>query len=320
MPRRENITKVEVPFHTLHIDHLGPFVRSKGGNSYLLVVIDAFTKFIFIIPVRNTKSITCINSLEKIFNIFRVPDRVISDRGTCFTSNLFKKFCSDKRIKHVLNAVASSQSNGQVERYNRTILDCLTAQNLNFNEREWETKVGRIQWGLNNTIQKTTGMTPAEIMFGTQMASEVDARLNEVRQATRDRTETITIREEVKDKIDEEQEKQKNYFERNKRPAHKYSEGDLVKITKTGFVNDGQSRKLLPSFVGPYRVVSVLSNDRYELSAIPGLTSTKNRRKTTVSANRMRPWVHVAALELNDSSSDNTSVTSEQDDISIKSD
>lgn len=298
------IPKVEVPFHTLHIDHLGPFVRSKKGNSYILVVVDAFTKFIFIIPVRNTKTINAVSALEKVFDIFRSPDRIVSDRGTCFTSHSFKKFCSDKGIKHVLNAVASPQSNGQVERYNRTILDSLTAQNLNHNEREWDTKIGRIQWGLNNSLQKTTGRTPAEIMFGTQMASEIDPRLNEVRNATRELIQTNKIRDEVKDRIDEEQVKQKRYYDRSRHPATVYSEGDLVKITKTGFTNYGQSRKLLPSYIGPYRVVSVLSNDRYELAAIPGLSTTKNGRRTVVSACRMRPWVHVAALEVNDNNSD----------------
>lgn len=301
------IPKYEIPFHTLHIDHLGPFVKSRKGNSYLFVVVDAFTKFVFIKPVRNTKTLTATSVLETIFDTFRTPDRIISDRGTCFTSHAFKRFCAEKGIKHVLNAVASPQSNGQVERYNRTILGSLTAQNLKDDEKVWDTKVGKIQWGLNNTIQKTTGRTPAEVMFGTHINSEVDPRLNEIRENTREKTELTTIREQVKDKIDEEQDKQKCYYDKNRRPARTYSEGDLVKITKTGFANDGQSKKLLPAYVGPFKVTKMLGNDRYELAAIPGLSSTKNKRKTIVAANRMLPWVHVAALELNESSTDTES-------------
>lgn len=167
------ITKVESPFHTVHIDHLGPFVRSKRGNAYILVIVDAFTKFVFVRPVRNTKSLVAIRVLEDIFYTFRIPDRIISDRGTCFTSHAFRKFCLDKGIKHVLNAVASPRSNGQVERYNRTILASLTAQNLNDNETHWDEKVGKIQWGFNNTSHKTTGRTPAEVMFGTSLNSEM---------------------------------------------------------------------------------------------------------------------------------------------------
>lgn len=197
--------------------------------------------------------------------------------------------------------MASPRSNGQVERYNRTILDSLTAQNLNGDERSWDDAVGRVQWGLNNTCQKTTGRSPTEIMFGTCMNSEANPKLNEVRQETRKVDDVIDIREEVKDRIDVQQEKQKENYDKNRRPAKIYTEGELVKITKTGFKNDGKSKKLLPSFVGPYRVVSVLGKDRYRVAAIPGLTGTKNKRQTTVAADRMRPWVNVVALEVNES-------------------
>lgn len=40
------IPKIEVPFHTLHADHLGTFVRNRTGNTYLLIIIDAFTNYI----------------------------------------------------------------------------------------------------------------------------------------------------------------------------------------------------------------------------------------------------------------------------------
>lgn len=297
------IVKIETPFHTIHIDHLGPFVKSKRGNSYLLVAVDAFTKFVFIKPVRNTKTKSAITILEDIFDTFKTPDRLISDRGSCFTSHIFKRFCSDRKIKHVLNAVASPQSNGQVERYNRTILSSLTALNMKFDEKDWDDKVGKVQWGLNNTFQKTTGRTPSEIMFGTSMSGDINPILNEVRQDTSD-IQVTEIRREVKDRIDREQQKQKQYFDKKRRPARTYSEGDLVKITKTSFNNDGKSKKLLPSYIGPFRVVSVLGHDRYEVAAIPGLTGSKYKRKTTVSANRMMPWVHIAALEVNENVSD----------------
>lgn len=300
------ICKVDVPFHTLHVDHLGPFVKSKTGNTHLLVIVDGFTKFIFIRPVRNTKSQNTIRVLQDIFYIFRSPDRLISDRGTSFTSHAFKRFCLDKGINHILNAVACPRSNGQVERYNRTILSSLSAQNLNCDERDWDLSVGKVQWGLNNTCQKTTGKTPAEVMFGTCMNVELNPKLNEIRLETRDNCDLTSIREVVKDKIDVEQEKQKENYNRNRRPARVYNEGELVKITKTVFNNDGKSKKLLPSYIGPYRVIRVLGNDRYRVAAVPGLTGTKNKRRTTVAADRMLPWVHVAALEVHESDNNNT--------------
>lgn len=307
------IEKKDIPFHTIHVDHLGPFVRSKKGNSYLLVVVDSFTKFSFIRPVRNTKTQNVIRILEDIFTTFRTPDRIVSDRGACFTSHAFKRFCLNKGIKHVLNAVASPRSNGQVERYNRTILSSLTALNLNRDERDWDEDTGKLQWGLNNTLQKTTGRTPSSVMFGTHMDAEIDPRLNEIRTETREMNDLASIRKQVKDRIDAEQLKQKEAYDNGRRPAKTYKEGDLVRITKTNFNNDGKSKKLLPHYIGPYRVVTVLGNDRYRVAAVPGLTSSKNKRKTTVAADRMLPWIHVAALEVNDDDSDVEGIISEND-------
>lgn len=122
-------------------------MKSKKGHTHILTVVDSFTKFLFITPVRNTNAQNVIKVLQDIFDTFRSPDRIISDRGSCFTSHAFRRFCLDRRIKHVLNTVACPRSNGQVERYNRTVLDSLTAQNLNADEKEWDNQLGRIQSG-----------------------------------------------------------------------------------------------------------------------------------------------------------------------------
>lgn len=57
------IPKIPIPFHTIHIDHLGPFIKTKSGNIQLFAIIDAFTKFILLYPVKSTKSKFAIKSL-----------------------------------------------------------------------------------------------------------------------------------------------------------------------------------------------------------------------------------------------------------------
>lgn len=306
------IPKVEVPFHTVHIDHIGPFVKSKRGNTHILVIVDSFTKFVFIKPVRNTKAQIVIDVLEEVFYTFRNPDRLITDRGSCFTSHLFRRMCLNKGIKHILNAVASPRANGQVERYNRTILNSLTAQNLKDHEKEWDRKLGTIQWGLNNTKQKTTGRTPAEIMFGVRINSEVNPALNEVR-TSEQAISAASIRSEVKERIDKAQEKQKLYYDKGRTIARTYKKGELVKILKSSFNNDGKSTKLMPSYEGPFKIVNVLGNDRYKVAPIPGFDGTKNKRRTTVAADRLQPWIHIASLELTSVDSDSCDNATDSD-------
>lgn len=87
------IDKVGIPFHTLHLDHVGPFVGSKLRNNYILTIVDGFTKYLFARPVRDTKTKSVIKILESLFYDFGTPTRIISDRGTAFTSSQFKSFC-----------------------------------------------------------------------------------------------------------------------------------------------------------------------------------------------------------------------------------
>lgn len=114
--------KFNEPFHTLHIDHVGPFDPSNKGHKYLLVMVDGFTKFCRLYPTKTTNTIEAINHLKSYFRQYSKPLRIVSDRGTCFTSKKFKEFLGNNEISHVLNATNSPQSNGQVERVNRIIV------------------------------------------------------------------------------------------------------------------------------------------------------------------------------------------------------
>lgn len=215
------IPKISKPFHTVHIDHVGPFVTSKRKNSYILVIIDAYSKFIVLKAVKNTKSNTSIAVLRDYFGTFGVPTRLISDRGTSFTSIKFKGLMSEVGTKHILNAVASPRANGQVERYNRTILDSLAAQNHGKDERLWDDRLLQVQWGLNNTINKGTGKSPAEILFGLKLTStneghiipEIESDIEDNANKNSELNSIIKIREEVEQYVDESQSKQKKYFE-----------------------------------------------------------------------------------------------------------
>lgn len=370
------IQKVNIPFHTIHIDHLGPFVRSKNGNSYILTVVDGFTKYLFAKPTKDTKTKNVIKILSGIFHDFGTPTRIISDRGSCFTSTQFKDFCIQHGIKHILNAVACPRANGQAERFNQTILNALAAQNYGNDERIWDLQLGKIQWGINNTINTTTKASPSMLLFGTTLNSASENKLGKaldqdkgndssnnesstfVQENSRgdrdsslgdreisssncnngvpedtfinvtnplglgkessslDDSDNISLnrvltREKASENIRLNQEKQKKIYDTNRLPARVYEIGDLVKVVKTNFYNDGKSKKLLPKFVGPYKVTKCLGNDRYEISSVPGF-NTKRMYNTVVAADHMRPWIHIHALaveneSVSDSESDNES-------------
>lgn len=120
-----NIDKEDQPWSTLHIDHLEPLEKTENGYKHIFLLVDAFTKFAILKPTKTTKTSKVIKILTSLFKIFGTPKRIISDRGTCFTSEEFQKYCGEYETMHVKVAVQTPRANGQVERYNRTVIPML---------------------------------------------------------------------------------------------------------------------------------------------------------------------------------------------------
>lgn len=287
------IEKVSTPFHTVHADHLGPFIKSKRGNCYLLVLVDGFTKFVNIFAVRNTKSITTIRAIKEHVSYFGVPTRLITDKGSSFTSKTFRDFTTSFGIKHVVNAVATPRANGQVERFNRTILDALATSSHGRDEKTWDEHIPDIQVGINTTKHKTTQKSPSELLFGFNITSRTEGILSSVINDTLNKTpvdELADIRQDASDKIREQQSKDLVYFNKRRKSSTKYREGDLVRVERQ-VPHDGKSQKLVVKYQGPYRVMKVLPNDRFLVEDTPMTRKNGRRYEAIISIDKMQPWM-----------------------------
>lgn len=310
------IPKGVIPLQTFHVDHLGPFPKSKKKNSYLIVGIDAFTKFVFLRAAKSTKTKYLIDYFKDIFATYGVPRILISDQGSCFTSKKFHSFCSQNNIRHVVNAVATPRANGQVERLNSTILAALLPSILE--EELWDEQVRSVQFAINNVVNKSTGKTPSQLMFGFTPRNGSDALLRDEVTEIPDMLETLlAARQEAAERINTVQLKQKQYFDKKRKKPHSYKEGDLVVIMKQT-PSTGASRKLAPTYSGPLVVKAVLPNDRYIVKDMTGshrtLKSSKYER--TVAVDRMRPWSTPGGVSENtddESGEDGVPLSSEED-------
>jgi len=120
------IDKGSVPLDVYHIDHLGPLASTKKNYRFILVVADAFSKFIWLYTSRSTGTTEVLDRLKKQAAIFGNPQRIISDRETAFTSKEFETYCEEENIEHILITTGVPRENGQVERVNRTLVSVLT--------------------------------------------------------------------------------------------------------------------------------------------------------------------------------------------------
>lgn len=90
------INKEPLPLDTFHIDHLGPMPSTNKNYAHILTIIDGFTKFTWLFSTKSTTTDETLSKLKIITDIFGFPRRIITDKGTSFTSNAFKEFCQKK--------------------------------------------------------------------------------------------------------------------------------------------------------------------------------------------------------------------------------
>ncbi|XP_060114074.1 uncharacterized protein K02A2.6-like [Heteronotia binoei] len=108
------------PWARLHIDFAGPF---QGQIFFILV--DAYTKWLEVIPVASTSTAVAIRALRRVLSTHGIPDTIVSDNGTAFTSREFREFLQRYLIHHIRSAPFHPATNGQAERMVRTTKEAL---------------------------------------------------------------------------------------------------------------------------------------------------------------------------------------------------
>ena len=286
-----NIPKQPLPFHTLHIDHFGPLPSLQSKRKHILLIVDAFTKYVKLYPVVSTSTREVCLSLDKYFEYYSRPSRVISDRGTCFMSNEFSTYLLDKNITHIKVAVASPQANGQVERVNRTLKAILSKISEPLAHSDWVNQLSRVEFALNNTVHRASKTAPSKLLFGVlQRGSEVD-RLTEFleeKNVNSDERNLENVRGDAAVAIGKLQEYNLGQFAEGARPPKVFNVGDYVVIRNVD-TTIGTNKKLIEKFRGPYLVHKVLPHDRYvvkdieecQLTQLPytGIIESKHIRK-----------------------------------------
>lgn len=286
-----NIPKGDEPFHTLHIDHLGPLPSVRSKRRYLLVVIDAFTKFVKLYPAANTSTAGVCRALGQYFDSYSRPMRIISDRGTCFTSSEFTEFLKNRSVEHIKTAVSSPQANGQVERVNRVLRPIFSKLSDPADHSDWTKYVPHVEYALNNSVHRSTGQTPSNLLFGTEQRGRVIDELTEY--LSDEYTPSSPDFSEIRRKANENIEISQNYNLRHFRKTHaeplKYNCGDYVVIRNVD-TTAGTNKKFIPKYRGPYIVRKVLPHDRYIVSDLDGFQVTQMPYSGILEADKLRLW------------------------------
>lgn len=254
----------------LHVDLLGPLPMSHNGNKYLLVMSDAFSSYMEVMPLKDkTANNVSIGLLNGWIANHTLPERINSDLGSEFTANVFKELCEKLGIRQFYSSAMHPMSNGQVERLNRSIVDYL--RKFISNNQEWEEMLPGIKFALNTAPHSTKKYSPYQIVYGrrptlsTTLLSPVKSYSDE------DSLMLLSTMANVAQDVAKLQQaafqNQKNMFDRQVR-LNKICTGDLVYITRP---HKGKLfQKFQQTYEGPFIVVQCLGHQNYILKAEKG--------------------------------------------------
>ena len=148
------------PWSRLRVD----FARSVEGHM-LLILVDAYSKWIEVCAVKSTTSDVAMWCLRSVFARFGLPNTLVSDNGPCFVSAEFETFLERNGIQHVTASPHHPASNGLAERAVQTVKNGLKKMQPG----PITDRLARLLFSYRTTPHTTTGTTPADLLLGRQL-------------------------------------------------------------------------------------------------------------------------------------------------------
>ena len=153
------------PWARLHIDYAGPF-----EGHMLLIVVDAHSKWVEAIPTAGSTSHVVIEELRFLFSQFGLPESIVSDNGTCFTSSTFNSFLKQHGIAHITSAPYHPSTNGLAERSVQLVKKGLKKVKTG----SFRSRIAKVLFAYRLLPQTTTGLSPSELLLGHRPRSRLD--------------------------------------------------------------------------------------------------------------------------------------------------
>ena len=162
------------PWERIGVDITGPHPQSARGNIYVLTVIDHFTKWVEMFPMRNQEAATVAKLLvDRVFCTHGCPIQILTDQGRNFESDLFREVCKRLSIDKVRTSAYKPSTNGNIERFHTTMHSML-AKLVSDNQKDWDSHLPAVAFAYRTTVNEATGYTPFFLTYGREARIPAD--------------------------------------------------------------------------------------------------------------------------------------------------
>ena len=273
------------------MDIVGPVETSRNGNRYILVLSDYASRFVMTIPmIDQTAKTVAAHLVNEVLTKYGAPEQILTDQGTNFLSELVYQICQLFKIKQLRTTSYHPQTDGLVERFNRTLCDMLACY-VNEDPESWDVFLPFVTFAFNTAEQASVKNNPFYLFYGRDAIMPTELVENRRYRFTEDDMEIYrqkwqTALSFAREQLIKAQNKQKVYYDANSKVVD-YSIGDYVLLRSPPVPGKFQYR-----WLGPYAVVKRISPLTYKIN-LPGASED-----VVVHVNRLKKSPPPADSEL----------------------
>ncbi|KAL7647143.1 UNVERIFIED_CONTAM: hypothetical protein RMT77_002401 [Armadillidium vulgare] len=263
---------IDIPFKRVAVDLIGPIKpASEEGHKYILTLVDYATRYPEAVSLKSISTETVAEALVDMYSRLGVPEEVLTDLGTQFTSECMKQVSKLLNIKQLSTSPYHPMCNGLVEKFNGTLKKML--RRLCYEQpKRWNRFINPLLFAYREVPQESTGFSPFELLYGRTVRGPIQI----IKELWTNEEQQIEIKNsyqyvfELQEKLEEtlkiainelakSQNRYKHYYDRNAKDR-KFMIGDSVLI-----LLPTDSNKLLMQWKGPYEVIGKIGENNYHI-------------------------------------------------------
>ena len=216
----------------ISVDFITKLPLAQEYNS-ILVVVNRLTKIVHFIPITEKTSAEGLARLfrDNVQKLHRLPESIISNRGSQFATGLIRELNEILEIKSKLSTVFHPQTDGQIERVNQELEQYLRMF-INYRQEQWPEWLGTTEFAYNNKMYLSMQMTPFKANYGQDSRMGFEGRKKGKYEGVEKFVEKMKeIQKETKAALTKMEENMKKYTDRKRGEADGYRVGDLVMLS-----------------------------------------------------------------------------------------
>ena len=283
-PRRAPLTQkpTGAPFDRIAMDILDTHRPAAHGYRYILVISDYFSKYSDAFPLRrHTAKNVAQLLMTRWITYHGIPKVIHTDQGTEFESSLMKNLARLLDIKKTRTSPYRPQSDGLVERLNRSILAMLSAF-VTDRGNDWDTHLPYVMMAYRSSVHASTGCSPQIMVYGREMCLPVDLMFPSAHEEDNPpcgpayveylRRAITSAHLFARDHLQKAAQRQKKGYDAYTRDRPAFQDGDLVRYF---YLPLTQGNKFARPWTGPWRIISKVTDVDYRISLVSQPAKTR---------------------------------------------